>query len=438
MSTLAAATRRFAALLKASDVEEDPGALNALAGVLTLWESSAPWAKRDDVDEGEGEGEGASSSSSSSPPLRECWVDALRAAAVGGVASRRALLDLLARRAAGEASVVVVAEEPDKEEEGGDDDDEDWGDGWGDVDVDAPEVAAVAPVPAAAGKRNAACLVSETDARDLVAAVTSSGDVITAAKVALLLPYDSVRSDAIAAAAAIVAEDPSAYDLALSTSLLRADFFSSSKAKPFGGGGDRGGASSDSAARAAPRGGAGVGVRPARALNDAPLPDRLARGARRQRRRGGGGDARRARPRGAFTSTPVPIRPRSRGERRSLRTFSPVVRHSPPRVPRWSQSLHAATPFNSASDAFQLNPDVRRFARTLDPQALRTPEACVFLLERYLRAHARGAALPPGVDVERDVDAMEDAVVRYAMKGVIEGVRARAADGLSALLADLR
>jgi hypothetical protein len=33
---------------------------------------------------------------------------------------------------------------------------------------------------------------------------------------------------------------------------------------------------------------------------------------------------------------------------------------------------------------------------------------------------------------------MEDAVVRYAMKGVIEGVRARAADGLSALLADLR
>ncbi len=69
---------------------------------------------------------------------------------------------------------------------------------------------------------------------------------------------------------------------------------------------------------------------------------------------------------------------------------------------------------------------------------MRTPEAGVFLLERYLRAHARGAALPPGVDVERDVDAMEDAVVRYAMKGVIEGVRARAADGLSALLADLR
>ena len=29
---------------------------------------------------------------------------------------------------------------------------------------------------------------------------------------------------------------------------------------------------------------------------------------------------------------------------------------------------HAATPFDSASDAFELHPDVRRFARTLDPQ----------------------------------------------------------------------
>ena len=354
MSTLAAATRRFAALLKASDVEEDPGALNALAGVLTLWESSAPWAKRDDVDEGEGEGEGASSSSSSSPPLRECWVDALRAAAVGGVASRRALLDLLARRAAGEASVVVAAEEPDKEEEGGDDDDEDWGDGWGDVDVDAPEVAAVAPVPAAAGKRNAACLVSETDARDLVAAVTSSGDVITAAKVALLLPYDSVRSDAIAAAAAVVAEDPSACDLALSTSLLRADFFSSSKAKPFGGGGDRGGASSDAAARVLHR--AAV-----RALESAPharlttLPYLIGSLAAR-----GDHDVAAA----AATRVARVHEARSRLHRSpydrvrvvnadSLRTFSPGGRHSPPRVPRWFNrpprrlSTPLLTPFNS-------------------------------------------------------------------------------------------
>ena len=48
---------------------------------------------------------------------------------------------------------------------------------------------------------------------------------------------------------------------------------------------------------------------------------------------------------GASRLTLVPIRPRSRGERRSLRTFSPGVRLSPPRVPR-SQSRHL--------DAFQL------------------------------------------------------------------------------------
>ena len=38
-------------------------------------------------------------------------------------------------------------------------------------------------------------------------------------------------------------------------------------------------------------------------------------------------------------------------------------------TPRF-QSRHASTPFNSASDAFQLRPDVRRFVRTLDPQVL--------------------------------------------------------------------
>ena len=56
---------------------------------------------------------------------------------------------------------------------------------------------------------------------------------------------------------------------------------------------------------------------------------------------------------GALLFTLVPIRPRSRGERRSLRTFSPGVCISPPRVPRF-RSRHTATPFNSASDAFQL------------------------------------------------------------------------------------
>ena len=58
--------------------------------------------------------------------------------------------------------------------------------------------------------------------------------------------------------------------------------------------------------------------------------------------------------------TLVPIRPRSRGERRSLRTFIlPGVCFSPPITPRWFQSRRASTPFNSASDAFELHPDVR-------------------------------------------------------------------------------
>ena len=59
--------------------------------------------------------------------------------------------------------------------------------------------------------------------------------------------------------------------------------------------------------------------------------------------------------------TLVPIRPRWRGERRSLRTFSPGVRLSPP-TPRF-QSRHTSAPFNSASDAFQLHPDVRSYGQ---------------------------------------------------------------------------
>jgi hypothetical protein len=37
-------------------------------------------------------------------------------------------------------------------------------------------------------------------------------------------------------------------------------------------------------------------------------------------------------------------------------SFSPGVRFSPPRVPRF-QPRHTATPFNSASDAYELHPD---------------------------------------------------------------------------------
>jgi hypothetical protein len=58
---------------------------------------------------------------------------------------------------------------------------------------------------------------------------------------------------------------------------------------------------------------------------------------------------------GASHLTLVPIRPRSRCELYSLRTFSPGGHLSPPRVPRF-QSRHTSTPFNSTPDAFEINP----------------------------------------------------------------------------------
>jgi len=48
---------------------------------------------------------------------------------------------------------------------------------------------------------------------------------------------------------------------------------------------------------------------------------------------------------GGERSTPVPVRPRRRCERRSLRTLLPGVRFSPPRVPRFQSP--PSTPFNS-------------------------------------------------------------------------------------------
>ena len=76
---------------------------------------------------------------------------------------------------------------------------------------------------------------------------------------------------------------------------------------------------------------------------------------------------------GAFYLTLVPIRPRRRGERRSLRTclfFPAVVSLRPPLAfdpdtPR-RLSTPLLTPFNSASDAFRLRPDVRSRRTTLE------------------------------------------------------------------------
>ena len=105
---------------------------------------------------------------------------------------------------------------------------------------------------------------------------------------------------------------------------------------------------------------------------------------------------------GAFY-TLVPIRPRRRGERRSLRTFAgvslrPSLGFNPP----------PSTPFNSATDAFQLHPDVgavvdvtlrivpnapvRKTSRTMSPDDLvRAIVAASNAMRRCERKHGDDA-----------------------------------------------
>ena len=66
-------------------------------------------------------------------------------------------------------------------------------------------------------------------------------------------------------------------------------------------------------------------------------------------------------------ATLVPIRPRSRGERRSLRTLSPGASLRPGSL---AFQRPPSTPFISASDAHELHPDVRRFERRTRPSTL--------------------------------------------------------------------
>jgi hypothetical protein len=67
----------------------------------------------------------------------------------------------------------------------------------------------------------------------------------------------------------------------------------------------------------------------------------------------------------------VPVRPRSRGARRSLRTLLPGVCFSPPTTTRFQSPPSA--PFNSTSDAFRLRPDSAAEAKA-EEAARRTAE----------------------------------------------------------------
>ena len=109
---------------------------------------------------------------------------------------------------------------------------------------------------------------------------------------------------------------------------------------------------------------------------------------------------------GAFYLTLVPIRPRSRGERRSLRTFS--RRLSPP-TPRFQSP--PSTPFNSASDAFELHPDVRSYGTALMRTRLRRRR------RRWSRCTSRTSTshVKPGME-----DEFVDACVANAASSVLE------------------
>jgi poly(A)-specific ribonuclease len=97
---------------------------------------------------------------------------------------------------------------------------------------------------------------------------------------------------------------------------------------------------------------------------------------------------------GAFY-TLVPIRPRSRGERRSSRTFSPGVSLRPGSLAFNPRPRRLSTP----TDAFQLHPDVRSYGTTLRSLAHAThrPGPAAAGPKRRLVPHRRRAA-----DVRRD------------------------------------
>jgi hypothetical protein len=112
--------------------------------------------------------------------------------------------------------------------------------------------------------------------------------------------------------------------------------------------------------------------------------------------------------------TPVPIRPRSRGERRSLRTFSPGVSLRP--SPLGFDPRRASTPHYSASDA-PLN------STPTSPRAGKHPHQS----ERLRVALHRGVRLRSGVGAhERRAGRAHDRARGVQRGGVARGVDALA------------
>ena len=164
----------FRALLDATPDDRMAAASPTLSQVLVLWEKSARW---------------AAPSSAAPRPMHAQWHALIHRGLAAGAAD--AALDAIAAAAIDEDVHAVSEEEEEEDEE--DDDDDGWGE-WGDEGKSEAKTAQ-------AEKRSRSvtgAVVSETEARSLVVAAKTAGPV-AAAKVALALPYPSLRPDALAA-----------------------------------------------------------------------------------------------------------------------------------------------------------------------------------------------------------------------------------------------
>ena len=193
-----AAGASFRALLDATPDDRMAAASPTLSQVLLLWEKSARW---------------AAPSSAAPRPMHAQWHALIHRGLAAGAAD--AALDAIAAAAIDE-DVHAVSEEEE-------DDDDGWGE-WGD---EGESEAKTAQAEKRSGSKTGA-VVSEMEARSLLVAAAAAGPV-AAAKVALALPYPSLRPDALAALANVANAD---LDDDLTALILRAEVIPSLLSAP--------------------------------------------------------------------------------------------------------------------------------------------------------------------------------------------------------------
>ena len=190
----------FRALLNATPDDRMAAASPTLSQVLLLWEKSARW---------------ATPSSAAPRPMHAQWHDLIHRGLTAGAAD--AALDAIAAAAIDFEDVHAVSDEEEEEEE-----EDGWGE-WGDEGKsEAKSEAKTGQSEKRSGSKTGA-VVSETEARSLVVAAAAAGPV-AAAKVALALPYPSLRPDALAALGNVANAD---LDDDLTALILRAEIIPS-------------------------------------------------------------------------------------------------------------------------------------------------------------------------------------------------------------------